>query len=260
MPGDRGRDGGVGRRLPRPRRGRGDPGAGARRLAARGRAGGQGDRPRARQAARARAPRGGPRRRPPSSPTATSRSPRSPSSSPAATRASTRCPRRASTGSSAARATTRPARRSTRWRSSSASAIPAGRSSTGSRAGPNDRAVEFTIARIKDGSADFSFSGIKTAVLLHVRREGIPPVADPARRAARTCATSWPRSSARSSTALVRGPRARPPATHRPRSLILTGGVAANRLLRARGASGPRGSWACPSSSRRSPSPPTTPR
>ncbi|MGH9336435.1 MAG: tRNA (adenosine(37)-N6)-threonylcarbamoyltransferase complex transferase subunit TsaD, partial [Vicinamibacteria bacterium] len=42
--------------------------------------------------------------------------------------------------------------------------------------GGNDRAVPFTIARLKDGSADFSFSGIKTAVLYHVRREGIPPV------------------------------------------------------------------------------------
>jgi N6-L-threonylcarbamoyladenine synthase len=45
--------------------------------------------------------------------------------------------------------------------------------------GANAEAVEFKIARIKDGSADFSFSGIKTAVLLHVRREVIPPVADP---------------------------------------------------------------------------------
>ena len=35
------------------------------------------------------------------------------------------------------------------------------------------------MPRIKDGRADFSFSGIKTAVLLHVRREGIAPVADP---------------------------------------------------------------------------------
>jgi N6-L-threonylcarbamoyladenine synthase len=46
--------------------------------------------------------------------------------------------------------------------------------------GADDHAVEFTVARIKDGSADFSFSGIKTAVLYHVRREGIPPVTDPA--------------------------------------------------------------------------------
>ncbi len=45
--------------------------------------------------------------------------------------------------------------------------------------GANDQAVEFKVARIKDGRADFSFSGIKTAVLLHVKREGIPPVGDP---------------------------------------------------------------------------------
>jgi N6-L-threonylcarbamoyladenine synthase len=60
--------------------------------------------------------------------------------------------------------------------------------------GADDRAVEFAVARIKDGSADFSFSGIKTAVLLHVKREGIPPVSDP-RTCPRACATSWPRSS-----------------------------------------------------------------
>ena len=47
--------------------------------------------------------------------------------------------------------------------------------------GADDRAVEFTVARIKDGKADFSFSGIKTAVLHHVRKNGIAPVSDPAR-------------------------------------------------------------------------------
>ena len=36
--------------------------------------------------------------------------------------------------------------------------------------GANAEAVEFTVARIKDGRPDFSFSGIKTAVLYHVRR------------------------------------------------------------------------------------------
>ncbi len=46
--------------------------------------------------------------------------------------------------------------------------------------GADPGAVAFTIARMKDGSPDFSFSGIKTAVLLHVRREGIDPVEDPA--------------------------------------------------------------------------------
>ena len=49
--------------------------------------------------------------------------------------------------------------------------------------GANDAAVELPVARIKDGRADFSFSGIKTAVLLHVKREGIAPVSDPGRRA-----------------------------------------------------------------------------
>ena len=46
--------------------------------------------------------------------------------------------------------------------------------------GANERAVEFKVARIKDGASDFSFSGIKTAVLLHVKREGIAPVEGPA--------------------------------------------------------------------------------
>ncbi|HET8647429.1 MAG TPA: tRNA (adenosine(37)-N6)-threonylcarbamoyltransferase complex transferase subunit TsaD, partial [Vicinamibacteria bacterium] len=37
----------------------------------------------------------------------------------------------------------------------------------------NDQAVDFTPARIKDGAPDYSFSGLKTAVLYHVRRQGI---------------------------------------------------------------------------------------
>ncbi len=96
--------------------------------------------------------------------------------------------------------------------------------------GANDQAVAFTIARIKDGSADFSFSGIKTAVLLHVKREGIPPVADPARvpTLVRDLVASFQRAVV---TALVRG-LARAAETHAPRSLMLTGGVAANSLLR----------------------------
>ena len=99
--------------------------------------------------------------------------------------------------------------------------------------GANDQAVEFTIARIKDGRADFSFSGIKTAVLLHVRREGIPPVADPGDVPARVrdLVASFQRAVV---SALVRG-LAKAAREHRPRSLILTGGVAANSLLRREG-------------------------
>ena len=63
--------------------------------------------------------------------------------------------------------------------------------------GANDRAHEFTIAKPKDGSGDFSFSGIKTAVLYHVRRDGHRAGAEPRRRVAARSATSWRRSSAR---------------------------------------------------------------
>ena len=99
--------------------------------------------------------------------------------------------------------------------------------------GANDQAVEFKVARIKDGRADFSFSGIKTAVLLHVKREGIPPVADPDDVPARVrdLVASFQRAVV---SALVRG-LAKAATEHRPRSLILTGGVAANSLLRREG-------------------------
>ncbi len=96
--------------------------------------------------------------------------------------------------------------------------------------GANERAVEFKVARIKDGRSDFSFSGIKTAVLLHVRREGIAPVADPGAvpERVRDLVASFQRAVV---DALVRG-LAKAGKSHSPRSLILTGGVAANSLLR----------------------------
>ncbi len=96
--------------------------------------------------------------------------------------------------------------------------------------GADDRAVEFTVARIKDGKADFSFSGIKTAVLHHVRKHGIAPVSDPAEvpGEVKDLVASFQRAVV---TALVR--RLRQAAEERaPASLFLTGGVAANSLLR----------------------------
>ena len=96
--------------------------------------------------------------------------------------------------------------------------------------GADDRAHEFTVARIKDGRPDFSFSGVKTAVLYHVRREGIAPVADPAAapKEVRDLVASFQRAVV---TALLRKLEQTAQA-RRPRSLILTGGVAANRRLR----------------------------
>jgi N6-L-threonylcarbamoyladenine synthase len=100
--------------------------------------------------------------------------------------------------------------------------------------GANDHAHEFTIARIKDGRPDFSFSGVKTAVLYHVRREGIAPVADPASvpDQVRDLVASFQRAVV---TALLRKLK-QAAQERRPRSLILTGGVAANRRLRREGA------------------------
>jgi N6-L-threonylcarbamoyladenine synthase len=101
--------------------------------------------------------------------------------------------------------------------------------------GANDAAVEFTIARIKDGSPDYSFSGIKTAVLHHVRRHGIAPVpagAEPPQEV-RDLVASFQRAVV---TALVRRLK-RSAEEGRPRSLLLTGGVAANSLLRREAAS-----------------------
>jgi N6-L-threonylcarbamoyladenine synthase len=96
--------------------------------------------------------------------------------------------------------------------------------------GADDRAHEFTIARIKDGRPDFSFSGIKTAVLYHVRREGIAPVADPAQapREIRDLVASFQRAVV---TALLRKLE-QAARERRPASLLLTGGVSANRRLR----------------------------
>jgi N6-L-threonylcarbamoyladenine synthase len=100
--------------------------------------------------------------------------------------------------------------------------------------GANDEAVEFTIPKMSDGSADFSFSGIKTAVLLHVRREGIPPVPEGGEpgRVVRDLVASFQRAVVRT---LIRRLERAAEERH-PRSLLLTGGVAANSLLRSEAA------------------------
>jgi tRNA N6-adenosine threonylcarbamoyltransferase len=99
----------------------------------------------------------------------------------------------------------------------------------------NAHALDFTVARIKDGRPDFSFSGVKTAVLYHVRREGVAAVAGPeaATQEIRDLVASFQRAVV---TALVR--RLRQAAeVRRPKSLLVTGGVAANSLLRREAAS-----------------------
>jgi N6-L-threonylcarbamoyladenine synthase len=96
--------------------------------------------------------------------------------------------------------------------------------------GANDRAHEFTIAKPKDGSGDFSFSGIKTAVLYHVRRVGLEPAKSPeaASPEIRDLVASFQRAVV---AALVRRMR-EVAVARRPKALLVSGGVAANRVLR----------------------------
>jgi N6-L-threonylcarbamoyladenine synthase len=95
----------------------------------------------------------------------------------------------------------------------------------------DDRAVEFTLPKMTDGRPDFSFSGLKTAALLHVRRKGIAALAsgEEVPREIRDLVASFQRAVVR---ALVQRLKTTAEA-RRPRSLLLTGGVAANSRLRA---------------------------
>ena len=87
----------------------------------------------------------------------------------AATRCSSRWTATGATGCSARPSTTRPARRSTRSRASSGSAIRAVPRSTGSRRPATADAIAFPRPMLDDGD-DFSFSGLKTAVVQYVRK------------------------------------------------------------------------------------------
>jgi N6-L-threonylcarbamoyladenine synthase len=86
------------------------------------------------------------------------------------------------------------------------------------------KAIPFPVAQITDGAPDFSFSGIKTAVSLHVKRKGPLSAAQVADIAASFQATAV--------KMLVRK-TVRAALTLRVHRIVLTGGVAANKALRA---------------------------
>lgn len=93
-----------------------------------------------------------------------------------------------------------------------------------------DDAVFFKMAKMSDGRPDFSFSGLKTAVLQHVRKNAISPVAslEAVPEEVRDLLASFQKAVV---TALLR--RLKDAVErHRPSSVILTGGVAANSRLR----------------------------
>jgi N6-L-threonylcarbamoyladenine synthase len=100
--------------------------------------------------------------------------------------------------------------------------------------GGDKRAIIFPLAQInEEQSLDFSFSGLKTAVLRYVRENNIEPVANgepPNQQTLDLCA-SFQNAVVR---ALVRGLR-KAADRYKPATLILAGGVACNSELRSSG-------------------------
>lgn len=94
----------------------------------------------------------------------------------------------------------------------------------------NPKAVKFSLPRMGDGSADFSFSGLKTAVTKHVRETGLRPVANGEQpsQAIKDLAASFQSVVVRS---LV-GTTERVARDYPPKTLIVAGGVACNEVLR----------------------------
>jgi N6-L-threonylcarbamoyladenine synthase len=94
----------------------------------------------------------------------------------------------------------------------------------------NPKAVKFTLPRMGDGSNDFSFSGLKTAVTKHVRESGLQPVAngEEPSQAIKDLAASFQSVVVRS---LV-GTTERVAEAYAPKTLMVAGGVACNGALR----------------------------
>ena len=94
----------------------------------------------------------------------------------------------------------------------------------------NPKAVKFSVPKMGDGSHDFSFSGLKTAVTKHVRESGLRPVenGEEPSQAIKDLAASFQNIVVRS---LV-GTTERVAEDYDPRTLIVAGGVACNNALR----------------------------
>jgi N6-L-threonylcarbamoyladenine synthase len=94
----------------------------------------------------------------------------------------------------------------------------------------NPQAVKFSLPRMGDGSSDFSFSGLKTAVTKHARETRLQPVSngEEASQAIKDLAASFQSVVVRS---LV-GTTEKLAKEYYPRTLIVAGGVACNGALR----------------------------
>ncbi len=97
--------------------------------------------------------------------------------------------------------------------------------------GGDRKAVRFPIAKISDGSPDFSFSGLKTAVVRHLRESGVEALKEgeePGKEIMDICASfqdTVVRSLLKNVLKLAK--------EHLPRVLLIAGGVACNESLRS---------------------------
>jgi N6-L-threonylcarbamoyladenine synthase len=92
------------------------------------------------------------------------------------------------------------------------------------------RSYRFSIPKISDGSLDFSFSGFKTAALRHIEQAGIRPCRSPGRVPQKVLDLVSAYQQAIVDTLVSQTRKA--VTAHRPRSILLVGGVACNSLLR----------------------------
>src|SRR5256886_1849034 len=94
----------------------------------------------------------------------------------------------------------------------------------------NPKSVRFSVPRMGDGRPDFSFSGLKTAVSKHVRETALQPVrnGEEPSQDIKNLAASFQSIVVRSLT----GTMERLAQVHRPKTLIVAGGVACNNALR----------------------------
>jgi N6-L-threonylcarbamoyladenine synthase len=94
----------------------------------------------------------------------------------------------------------------------------------------NPKAVKFSLPRMGDGSPDFSFSGLKTAVTKHIRETGLRPLTngEEPSQVIKDLAASFQSVVVRS---LV-GTTERVAKHYSPKTLIVAGGVACNEALR----------------------------
>ncbi len=94
----------------------------------------------------------------------------------------------------------------------------------------NPRRYRFSIPKISDGSLDFSFSGFKTAALRYIEKDGIRPCRAGQKVPGEVLdlVASYQQAIVDTLVAQTRKAARR----HRPRSILLVGGVACNSLLR----------------------------